>query len=180
MNDELQAMFDADRVDHANGFPYGTPEYIAMRERDRQRRARANEIVVSGGAIAAEDYFHAAKLFQHGDTPNDAWNAHTLALKAAEGGYRPARWLSAAALDRWLMYQGKPQKYGTNYVWDGYRDRLWDVDPATTDDERAEWDVPPLATQIQKAVVASRNRPPSPIPDDAPQWLKDALKRWGV
>jgi N-acetylmuramoyl-L-alanine amidase len=23
------------------------------------------------------------------------------------------------------MYQGKPQKYGTNYVYDGRQDRLW-------------------------------------------------------
>lgn len=52
------------------------------------------------------------------------------------------------------MRQGKPQKYGTQYVaagprwrvwtW-GKRYRLWDVDPATTDAERAEWGVPPLA-----------------------------------
>ncbi len=180
MNDELQILFEADQTEHAIGHLYGCPEYIAMRERDRQRRERAAEILVSQGLIAAEDYYHAAKLFQHGDSPEDAWTAHSLALKASELGYPPARWLSAAALDRWLMYQGRPQKYGTQYVWDGYRDRLWDVEPTTSDAERAEWDVPALAIQLQKAEEASRGRPPAPIPVDAPQWLKDALKRWEV
>lgn len=54
--------------------------------------------------------------------------------------------LAAAAYDRWLVHQGKPQKYGTQYRSDdGEAFRLEEVDPATTDEERAEWDVPPLA-----------------------------------
>src|ERR1700694_4807905 len=178
MHDGLKALFEADLKEHANVPEFGTPAYIALRERDRQRRERTAAIIASGGLQSPEDYYHAAKLFQHGDTPEDAWQAHTLALKATEHGYRPARWLSAAALDRWLMYQGKPQKYGTQYVWDGYRERLWDVEEATTDVERAEWDVPPLAEQLDKAVEASRNRSPSPVPENAPLWLKEALKRW--
>jgi hypothetical protein len=77
------------------------------------------------------------------------------------------------------MYQGKPQKYGTNYVPDGVRQRLWDVDPTTTDEERATWDVPPLAEQLRKAEEATRIDPPVNI-DDAPWWLKEALVRWGM
>jgi hypothetical protein len=74
---------------------------------------------------------------------------------------------------------GKPQKYGTNYVSDGRRQQLWDVDPATTDAERAAWDVPPLAEQLRKAEEATRNHPPIPIDaDQAPPWLRDALHRW--
>ena len=42
------------------------------------------------------------------------------------------------------MYQGKAQKYGTQFVPDGKRHRLWDVDPTTTDDERAAKHVPSL------------------------------------
>jgi hypothetical protein len=76
------------------------------------------------------------------------------------------------------MYQGLPQKYGTNYVSDGRRQRLWDVDPATTDDERALWDVPPLAEQLRKAEEATRRQPQPPVGDDAPWWLKQALERW--
>lgn len=164
--------------EHAKGLAYGTPAYRAMRARDLRRRQRAAALIDAGDLHAAEDFFHAARIFQHGDAPEDAWRAHQLALQAAELGCRPARWLAAAAYDRWLMYQGEPQKYGTQYVSDGKRQRLWNVDPATTDDERSAWDVPPLAEQLRKAEEATRLHPPTPVPEDAPAWLREALRRW--
>jgi hypothetical protein len=89
------------------------------------RRQRVNELLAEGRLTAPDDYFHAALIFQHGDTLEDIWQAHELARKAAEMGatkamgYKDSLWLAAAALDRWLMYQGKPQKYSTNFVPDG-------------------------------------------------------------
>lgn len=180
VNRELLALYQDDSREHSSGFKYGTHEYLAMRERDRQRRKRVAEIIAEGNCKAPEDYYYAAWIFHHGDTPEDAWQGHTLARQAAALGYRPARWLSAATYDRWLMYQGKPQKYGTQYATDGKRHRLWDIEPATTDAERAEWDVPPLAEQLRKAEEATRVDPPGPIGEDAPQWLQDALKRWNT
>jgi hypothetical protein len=177
-NAELKALYEADLHEHAQGYAYGSPAYQAMRARDRERRRRAGELLAAGGLRTPEDHDRAARIFQHGDTPEEAWQAHQLALKAAELGHRPARWLAAAAYDRWLMYQGRPQKFGTQYVSDGRRQRLWDVEPATSDEERARWDVPPLAEQLRKAEPASRAGPPAPVGEDAPQWLKDALKRW--
>jgi hypothetical protein len=157
----------------------GTPEYTAMRERDTQRRLRAAAILSALTTPEAAYLYHAAQFFQHGDEPEDAWHAYALAREATERGEERARWLTAAAYDRWLVYQGKPQKYGTQYVHDGVRHRLWDVDPATTDAERAAWNVPPLAEQHRKAEEATRNHPPEPIDlDDAPWWLKEALLRW--
>lgn len=179
MNDELRAMYDADVWDHRQGFALGTPDYVAMRERDRARRRRTAELIAAQTLQTADDFYHAARLFQHGDTPSDAWQAHILALRACELGAQPARWMAAAAYDRWLMYQGRPQHYGTQYVSDGRRQRLWDVDPATTDDERAAWDVPPLAEQLRKAEEATRLDPPRPIDwADAPAWLQAAAARW--
>jgi hypothetical protein len=126
----------------------------------------------------AEDHFHAARIFQHGEEAEDARTAHQLALASVKLGEPRARWMAAAAYDRWMMYQGKPQRYGTQFVSDGRRHRLWDVDPATTDSERAQWDVPPLAEQLRKAQEATRVHPPAPVGDDAPQWLKEAIARW--
>ncbi len=178
MNTELHAIFQADREERIDQPRNGTPEFRAMRERDHQRRVRAAAIIAQGGAMAADDYYHAALLFQHGDMPDDALQAHMLALEAMTLGHPKARWLAAAAYDRHLMYQGKPQKYGTNYVTDEVRHRLWDVEPATTDTERAAWDVPPLAEQRLKAQEATRIDPPEPVNlDDAPWWLKEALVR---
>ncbi len=181
MNAELRELYQADRDERIAQPRHGTPAYRAMRLRDAQRRQRARAILDAHGATSADDYYHAALLFQHGDAPDEAWQAHLLAVRAAELGSPSARWLAAAAYDRWLMYQGKPQKYGTQYTSDGVRQRLWDVEASTTDAERAEWDVPPLAEQLRKAEEATRIDPPGPIDlDDAPWWLKEALVRWSA
>jgi hypothetical protein len=102
-----------------------------------------------------------------------------LARAAALDGYAPARWLAAAAYDRWCMYRGLPQKYGTQFVPDGKRYRLWDVEGETTDAERAQWEVPPLAAQHARAEAMTRNEPQPPM-DMAPEWLETALRRWSV
>lgn len=83
--------------------------------------------------------------------------AHLLAKAAAEQGRRSARWLAAASLDRYLVFSGMPQKYGTQTVFDPALQRLVvpPVDPRTTDAERAEWGVEPLATFLKR-------QPPTP------------------
>lgn len=184
MNNELLALYQADRQEHASQAKVNTPAYKAMRTRDLARRERVMEMVKIDELQTAEDYFHAAWIMNHGDTADDAQNAHLLALRSSELGHRPARWLAAASYDRWQMYQGKPQKYGTNYVYDGIQDRLWDVDPETTDEERAAWGVPPLAEQLHKADEANKHKVPMTkekrrkFLENAPDWLKEALKRW--
>ena len=179
MNVELLALYNTDREERVDQPYMGTPEYTAMRERDKERRLRAAAILSTLPAPEAADLYHAALLFQHGDEAEDAWRAYDLAREATARGDERARWLTAAAYDRWLMYQSRPQKYGTQYVHDDVRHRLWDVDPDTTDAERAAWNVAPLAEQLRKAEEATRTDPPQPIDiDDAPWWLKEALPRW--
>ena len=184
MNQELLSLYTDDRREHANAPQVNTPAYRAMRTRDLERRQRVLEMVAADELQAAEDYYHAAWIMNHGDSPDEARQAHILALRSSELGHRPARWLAAASYDRWQMYQGKPQKYGTNYVYDGKRDRLWEVDPAMTDAERAAWDVPPLAEQLRKADEANRHKVPMTENEfrdfeaNAPAWLQEALQRW--
>lgn len=177
MSKDLQDLFRADRDDRTNHPAHGTPEYRLLRERDAGRRQRLHAIIECGGLKEPEDYYHAAWILNHGESIEEIWQAHILAQKAAELGLRRARWLAAATYDRWLMYQGKPQKYGTQIVPDGKRQRVWDVEPATSDAERAAWDVPPLAEMERRAEEATRNEP-MPAMDTAPEWLKDALLRW--
>jgi hypothetical protein len=146
---DLRALYEHDQEDRRRG---GFGAWLLVR--DWLRRRRLNRLLAAGAlsGAAAEDYFHAAMLLHHAPRLRDYWRAHELAQRAAELGYAPARWLVAASYDRWLMRQGKPQKYGTQYklahawwqVWARGRFRLWEVDPATTDAERAEWGVPPL------------------------------------
>jgi len=178
---EIVDLYAADRAERLNHPRLGTPEYKALRAFDKERREAVQRLLAGGAVRTGEESFYAAWIFNHGDTPDDAWQAHSLALKAAELGHRPARWLAAVSYDRWCMYRGQPQKYGTQYVSDGFRQRLWDVLPETTYQERAEWDVPPIAEQLRKAEEATRKDAEQPkTANDAPQWLKDALQRWGV
>ena len=96
-------------------------------------------------------------LCQHGEVLDHWWRAHELAKRAAELGHQRGRWLAAAAYDRWLMRQGRPQKFGTQGVPDGPNGwRRWPCDPATTDAKRAEWDVP---TSDGPGAHPSRARP---------------------
>jgi TPR repeat protein len=146
VNEELRQLYEADQADRlASEMPRD------FMERDHARLRRVTELLDAGAAESGEDFFHAAMVFQHGDDVNDYQRAHELALRAAELGHRPGRWLAAAARDRWLMRQGKPQKYGTQYRASGDRMELYEVDPATTDEERAEWDVPSLAEALRRA-----------------------------
>jgi hypothetical protein len=146
VNEELRQLYEADQGDRlASEIP------ADVIERDRARRRRVAELLAAGAAEAGEDFFHAAMVFQHGEGLSDYQRAHDLALRAAELGHRPGRWLAAAAYDRWLMNQGRPQKYGTQYRGIGDRYELYEVDPTTTDEERAEWDVPPLAEALRRA-----------------------------
>jgi hypothetical protein len=184
MNNQLLFLYKADRQERVDQPRANTPAYKAMRARDLERRQRVLEMLAADEIHTAEDYYYAAHIMNHGDTPEDAAHAHQFALRSSELGHRPARWLAAASYDRWQMYQGKPQKYGTNYASDGFKDRLWDVDPQTTDKERADWDVPALAEQLRKADEANKHMIPmsaqerKDYEENAPAWLKAALKRW--
>ena len=160
MNEELQALFEQDQADRRVFFEQLEHEQLQqVRQRDRARRQRVEELVASDMVQAPEDYFHAAMVFQHGERLDDFWRAHELARRGAELGHPDCRWLAAAAYDRWLMNQGKAQKYGTQYTSrDDEPYRLWDVDPTTSDEERAAWDVPPLAEALQKAEDLTRRK----------------------
>lgn len=150
MNNELRSLYEADQNERKQWAATGNINDQMLREHDAQRRQRAAELMAAGALRVAEDYYHAAMIFQRGETVQDVWQAHQLASTAATLGCSPARWLAAASLDRWLMYQGRPQRYGTQFVEeDGRHYRLWDVDPMTTDVQRAANDVPPLVEQYK-------------------------------
>ena|SRR5439155_1578759 len=116
MNTELQALYEEDQADRQAFEQLDHEQLQLVLQRDRARRQRVEELVEREALQTAEDYFHAAMVFQHGETLDDFWRAHELVRKGAELGHPNCRWLSAATYDRWLMNQGKPQKYGTQYT----------------------------------------------------------------
>jgi hypothetical protein len=159
MNEELQALYEQDQADRQAFEQLDRKQLQQVLKRDRERRQRVEVLLRSEMIQTPEDFFHAAMIFQHGEKLEHFWKAHELARRGAELGHPNCRWLSAAAYDRWLMNQGKPQKYGTQYTsHDNKPYQLWDVDPSTTDEESAAWNVPPLAEALQQADELTRRR----------------------
>ena len=159
MDPQLRAIYEADQADRRR------LELEGLRERDDDRCRQVDALLANGQARSSEDFFHAAMVLQHGGSAEDYYRAHELAKRATEMGYEPARWLTAAAVDRWLMSTGRPQKYGTQYREIDGNWVLHDVDPTTTDDERVQWNVPTLQAAIERSNTLARpptvNRAPS-------------------
>lgn len=154
VSEELKAMADEDQRMRASETTDPQIEY----EADLRHRNRVLELLAEGRVRSPEDRFRAALILQH--TPavlcdgrlgsqslENYLLAHFLAKSAAEAGYRPARRMTAMTLDRYLAFSGRPQKYGTHSTFNEAAGRyeLGAVDPATTDADRALWDVEPLA-----------------------------------
>lgn len=158
MNDELKSLYEQDQADRQGWQNFSQEQIEQMVQRDRERRQRVEELIASAALQAPEDYFHAAMIFQHGETLDHFWQAHELARRGAELGHPTSCRLTATAYDRWLMRQGKPQKYGTQYTSKEGKWVLYEVDPATTDAQRAEWNVPPLAQAFQLAEKMNQER----------------------
>ena len=131
-NSELRQMFLDDQHDRGNEpFPMFDeqgnrvptkrwpmePEAILVKQ-DAERRARVHKMLDGGQVQSGQDYWFAAMIYQHGAEPNDYLMAHILATAAAIKGNRNGLWLSAAALDRYLMSVKQKQIYGTQFALD--------------------------------------------------------------
>ena len=169
----------ADDLAEERSLVAGSAAYAALRARDAVRREQVKALLSEHAELAADKLYAAAWILNHGDTVEEARTAHELAMRAAIQGYAPAKWLAAASLDRSLMYSGRPQRYGTNIVPDGAGYRLWDVEPETTDAERAEWNVPSLEEMRERAARLSSRTPQPPL-EAAPEWLLAAIHRWNA
>ncbi len=89
MNTELQTLYEQDQADRSVFFEQlDTEQLQQVQERDRARRQRVEELIRSEALQAGEDYFHAAMVFQHGETLDDFWRAHELVKRGAELGHQ--------------------------------------------------------------------------------------------
>ena len=87
-----------------------------MTKRDADRLKRAEDIYRSGGLVSAGDYFDFALIMQHSNFSEDYLLAHVLCIVSiAKENTADARWLSAAALDRYLQSVQQTQIFGTQH-----------------------------------------------------------------
>ena len=156
---ELFQLFTEDQRDREAMPPFPSPEAEAMLARDRARLARVEQIVADGGAVDAEDCFHAALVCQHGPELADIERAHELARRAValDATHASARRLVCASEDRLLRRRGLPQRWGTQFIVGA--DGVWALEPldgSVDDAERERQGLPSIAEQLARAERESR------------------------
>jgi len=150
-NEELRKIYEED-VAELTGANWRDSKVLEKIERNcKRRKRRVGEIVSVGELKVGADYHHAALIFQHGDTTVDFKKANELAKKGMDLGEERSKWLYAATYDRWMRSLGKPQKYGTQFKKgkNNMPELAEPIDRSTTDEERAKYNVPPLAEAVE-------------------------------
>jgi hypothetical protein len=120
------------------------------------RCGRVCDIAVAGGLRSAGDFYFAAVVLMHGVSVDEYATALYFARTAAQRGDGRAWSIVAACWDRWLIANGKAQRYGTQFL---RINNTWTVDPvdaAVTDSVRAFYAVPPLWVQRKSAALLQR------------------------
>jgi len=132
-----------------------------LRYRQQVYQYLAQSLLIEPG-----DLYRAAILLQTTDTSTCRENfmlAYYLSMEAAKKGHAEARYLSACSLDKYLASSGLRQKYGTQFGRDRFgRYFILAFDTATSDADRAAWDVPPLDSLLK--VVDAKNSAALPQP----------------
>jgi hypothetical protein len=142
-NPELERIYQEDQAERTKGKKPG----LDAAERDRERLKRVAELLDAGAARTADDFFHAAQVYNHGVTAEEYLRAHELAVLAASKGNTQALFLSAASLDRFLRAIGRPQVFGTQYNRQGNMATMEPFDRSMSDALRSSFGVPSLKEQ---------------------------------
>ena len=155
-NEELKSMVRKDQEIRLN-------DTIDWEPIDRTHRERVMWLLANNKVRTNEDKLNASLLLQHtaltfcnGELKSiSAENylmAYQLSKSAFENGAKNAAYLSAVTYDRYLLYTDGHQKFGTQRVFnDTTKEEMWaPIDPKTTDEERARYNVPPLNELLKK------------------------------
>ena len=147
-NPELKRLFDADQA--ARSGPIEGVDFEALARENRVQRTRVNALAADSLLWTAKDFYHAAIIFQHGPDSLAYEQAHRWARRseALDSSNAAARWLVAAAWDRYQMSRGAPQWFGTHTTRQGGVGRvlLYSLDTTqVTDLERVHRGVGTLA-----------------------------------
>lgn len=158
-NPELKQLYEEDQADRSSGGDQ--IDWTVVSRRDSLRRVRVRELLAANAVHTSEDYRHAAMVFQHGNDTTAARMAFELAEQAVslDSTNASAKWLMAAAWDRYQMRLGLPQWYGTQFVRQANEPwRLYDMDTTkVTDAERQRLGVRTLA-ESRARVLEMNNR----------------------
>ena len=130
---------------------------------DEERVKIVLSLVAQGELKTAEDKFNAGLILDHtpftycekrlvSKSPDNYLLAHHLFQSAFAGGYKDARYLITASIDRYLSMTEGYQKYGTNRIINQAtgKEEWVPIDRKTPDSERAKYGVLPLAELLKR------------------------------
>lgn len=150
INLQLEQLYLDDKNDRKL-FEEGKLSEEVLRQHDTYRHEVLNTIAPTIDESEIWNCHYACLLLMHSwsDDPAIYKRAHEYAQKAIKLGSNVTKWLYAASLDRWLVSQSKPQKFGTQFnIRTGI---IYDYDHSTSDQERSEYGVPPLSELINRS-----------------------------
>lgn len=124
-------------------------------KKDMKRLEQLERILAGNLELNGQDYYMIAMVYHHGPTVEHIKTARMYAGKGMRLGDKQARWLYAAATDRILLLQGKPQRYGTQWQIKNGKCILWPVNLNTTDRARARYGIEPL--KVIRAGIRKKN-----------------------
>jgi hypothetical protein len=177
LREELLAMAAEDRRVRAELLADGSLSdgyHPRMADVHRRNAARLAEIIAGRGwpgrGLAGEDGARAAwVILQHaiGDPPLQRRGLEVLRAAVA-AGEAPA-WQAAYLEDRIRYFEGRPQKYGTQYDWDesGQLNPHPVEDPAGVDERRRGVGLGPLAENTRRLREETARSGEGPPPDRA-------------
>ncbi|MAM18611.1 MAG: tetratricopeptide repeat protein [Christiangramia sp.] len=145
-NKELVTMYENDQASRMNG----QIDWAVLSREDSIRRASVDRMIKEGKVKTAQDFYHAAMIYQHGSDTIASGKAVQYMKKAVEMDPSTNKWLLAAAIDRDLMRKGEPQIYGTQFLKNGMNEPYiqYEIDSTQVSDaQRQEYGVPTLAQQ---------------------------------
>ena len=149
LNPALYAIYQQDQADRMTR----PIDWNAVSVRDSLRRVEVGTILLAGGAVTADDLYHAAMVFQHGETPESFLLANQLVREAVrlDSTQDLARQMIAMTYDRYLWNVGRPQVYGTQFQMNA--EGLWTFEPfdptIVTDAQRIAAGSLPLAAKYE-------------------------------
>jgi len=147
---QLEQLYLDDKSDRQL-FDEGKVSEQQLRQNDAHRQEALNRILPTLVETEIWNCHYACLLLMHSwsDDPATYKLAHDYARKAIKLGSNVTKWLYAASLDRWLVSQGKKQKFGTQF--NTATGIICDYDSNTSDQERGDYGVPPLSELINRS-----------------------------
>lgn len=151
----LRTLYEAEAADAAN-------VTADKAERDKARTKEVLKTLKKGLVCSAEDQFYASWVIRHSTDVDTLQTAYDLAVASMKGHIDRSNWLTATTFDRLQVYSGFPQRYGSMIGHEKGVVCLYEIDPTVTDEDRAQYRMPPIADQYQKVLLASKvTEPPT-------------------